>query len=122
MGDSKACPHCGNQSWDVGLYINAGGHATHPLICAACGYRSTRFIKKKDVAALGLTPVPAGKSPEIKTCEVCGALGAERHHWAPSAFFGDESERWPTSYLCQTCHARWHATVTPRYPKREVGT
>ena len=47
------------------------------------------------------------------SCEVCGTEGAENHHWAPSALFGSESERWPQSYLCQPCHARWHQVVTP---------
>lgn len=112
---------CGANSWDVGLYVNAGGHAVHPLICTVCGHRSTRFLKKKDVADLGLTPIPIGKAQDIKTCEVCGAEGAECHHWAPRAFFGDEADRWPTSYLCPACHARWHATVTPKYPGNAVG-
>lgn len=46
-------------------------------------------------------------------CEVCGALGAELHHFAPKYLFGDEAEDYPKSYLCDYHHTHWHNLVTP---------
>lgn len=37
----------------------------------------------------------------------------EFHHLAPRKFFGDEADEWPTAWLCQDCHDRWHTLVTP---------
>lgn len=44
-------------------------------------------------------------------CVVCGARGTDIHHWAPRALFGDESDLWPTAWLCPPCHQRWHAAM-----------
>jgi len=48
-------------------------------------------------------------------CVVCGSSkNIEMHHWAPRYLFGDESNIWPTSYLCKECHDIWHKKVTPK--------
>lgn len=48
---------------------------------------------------------------EGEPCERCGSItGTEEHHWAPHAIFYD-SWRWPTSYLCPTCHRTWHSAM-----------
>ena len=39
---------------------------------------------------------------------VCGAEGAELHHWAPKEVFGQEANAWPTAFLCVACHQEWH--------------
>jgi hypothetical protein len=44
-------------------------------------------------------------------CVRCGTFGTEEHHWAPRALFGEESDLWPTSWLCPGCHQRWHQTL-----------
>ena len=74
----------------------------------------TQLYEKKSVAlAAGRLRVIQPRVVEKPQCEVCGAKGAERHHWAPWALFGDEAERWPQSMLCVPCHLRWHQIVTP---------
>jgi len=51
-------------------------------------------------------------------CTRCGARGAELHHWAPRAIFGNnECEQWPKDYLCKSCHDIWHQKVTPQLVK-----
>lgn len=54
------------------------------------------------------------------TCDVCGTVGAERHHWVPQCLkeFFDDYERWPQSYLCKKHHDLWHEVVTPYIPGR----
>ena len=46
-------------------------------------------------------------------CEVCNKNEGELHHWAPYYLFKEESEKWPKSYLCRSCHQKWHNVVTP---------
>ena len=55
-------------------------------------------------------------------CELCGALGAEWHHWLPQAIWrrlalGDV---WLDvgAYLCKAHHDEWHEAVTWYLPGR----
>lgn len=113
------CPKCGWYSaWELVKCKNQGGIYQYFFMCD-CGYRQKQYFSYKKIKAAGLDPreVP---SPYPKTkCEVCGADGAQRHHWAPYALFGGESEKWPQSYLCQPCHTRWHQIVTPNINRIE---
>lgn len=56
-------------------------------------------------------------NPPAQRCARCGNRGAELHHWAPRALFGDECNNWPQDYLCSECHAAWHKVVTPQLVK-----
>src|SRR5579885_519981 len=94
--------------------INAGGQSTCLFVCGHCGHRTQHFVSVKSVKRAGLESLDIEATTPLPACAVCGVRGAERHHWAPSALFGNESERWPTSFLCQRCHSRWHQKVTPR--------
>lgn len=108
------CKYCGAKAWFIGHYVDAGGQAKYPWVCMACGKRSQIFAKRGAVLAAGVQPKELQSSTPPPVCEVCGKEGAELHHWAPSAIFGHhEAEKWPTSFLCQQCHARWHHLVTP---------
>jgi hypothetical protein len=40
--------------------------------------------------------------------EGCPQVGVEGHHWAPKEIFGDESNQWPQSLLCDRHHKEWH--------------
>lgn len=53
-------------------------------------------------------------------CEVCGAFGAEYHHWLPQCFAEQvpNHSAWPASFLCKPCHDIWHELVTPYLPGR----
>ena len=103
------CPICGAKNWKVGKLVDSGGGIRYPWYCGGCGARSQVFAKKA-VALAELAPLLA----DLRThrCEVCGALGAQLHHWAPQAVFGAEAEDWPKGYLCQMHHSRWHALMS----------
>ena len=58
-----------------------------------------------------LEELPIFNDYRVHCCEVCWALGAEYHHWAPRYLFGDEADSWPTGYLCPHCHAYWHHVI-----------
>jgi hypothetical protein len=109
------CNSCGFvRSWEIRRCVNQGGHETFLFVCAACGTRTQHFVPKTAVKAAGLQPEDIDPTRARHTCEVCGSEGAESHHWAPWAIFGDEANRWPQSYLCPKCHTRWHELVTPQ--------
>ena len=108
------CKRCGTvDHWDVRRCINGGGHITYLFVCAACETRTTRFVSKEAVLASGLEVDDIEPTQPRERCAVCGAEGAENHHWAPWALFGSEANSWPRSYLCPRCHKRWHDIVTP---------
>lgn len=116
---SYACKRCGTKDhWKIRRCINLGGQTTHLFVCAHCGERTKDFINKAAAAealaaGIEILEIPPAYQAKRPKCVVCGAEGAENHHWAPSALFGIEAGRWPQSYLCQPCHRRWHAIVTP---------
>ena len=106
------CPKCDCFDWEPRKAVNLAGHVTYPLICAVCSYKSAIYLPAERVKELGREPPEIRRSIDRPACEVCGAIGAEKHHWAPWSIFGDEFERWPTSFLCQRCHATWHQRMT----------
>lgn len=75
-------------------------------------------MPKRLVAALEIDVEEIEPRRPRHKCAVCGADGAENHHWAPFHIFGDEADKWPQSYLCPSCHKRWHDLVTPLAGKR----
>jgi hypothetical protein len=115
-----SCPKCGSvDNWTPRPFVNRGGHITFPFICVAknlfsdeCGYRSP-FIASKDEVDEGIISYIPMHASDKPTCERCGVSGAEYHHWAPKYLFED-TEKWPGSYLCISCHQRWHDIVTPQ--------
>lgn len=70
-------------------------------------------ILKQNKVEIDDLPVVADYRRLENACVVCGALGAERHHWAPRYLFGDRAEEYPTAYLCNYHHMLWHRIVTP---------
>lgn len=108
-----ACPECGwYEGWKIVKCRNQGGSWQHLYVCT-CGHRTTHFIPKKLILKLGIDAEEIEPRRSRHRCEVCGADGAENHHWAPFHIFSDEAEKWPKSYLCPTCHKKWHDMVTP---------
>jgi hypothetical protein len=91
--------------------VNAGGTLTAVLVCGYCGY-GRRSVPYKALAEHAIQPsdLPLLADYRRDYCERCGALGAQLHHMAPQALFPDADD-WPLAYLCQSCHALWHATV-----------
>ncbi len=108
-----SCPECGwNSAWEVVKCKNQGGSWQHFFMCN-CGHRTNHYISKKLVERSSLLPREVQPVFPRHKCVVCGADGAEEHHWAPTHLFGDESDAWPKSFLCPKCHKRWHDRVTP---------
>ena len=110
---AHSCKHCGGYGWRVGFYTDAGGAPKYPFVCVGCGNRTQGFAKRKAVEESGIDVQQLHPSEIPYICEVCGAKGAQMHHWAPYHLFDSEADRWPVSYLCRACHSRWHAVVTP---------
>jgi predicted RNA-binding Zn-ribbon protein involved in translation (DUF1610 family) len=110
----QPCPKCGKKQWGIRKLVNQGGTTMYPYVCEACGIQTQHYAKKTLVKALGIEPAEVQPRFPRHKCEVCGASGAQNHHWAPFFLFGEDAHRWPTSYLCPSCHARWHELVTPQ--------
>ena len=107
-----SCPRCKGFGWKIGFYRDAGGQPKYPFVCAGCDLQTKHFAKRAAVEAADIEVKKLHSRVLPAVCEVCGVEGAENHHWAPEALFGSESASWPTSYLCQKCHSRWHQLVT----------
>lgn len=134
---AKRCPACGGSAMAIGVTKNRAGVTIHPFFCLHCGEVTQQYASKKAAADYAskhgaltevLTKTGAkvlrGEVPaEIERramppCEVCGSTEKiEEHHWAPFHLFGLEYDKWPTSFLCQPCHVRWHQIVTPNMGK-----
>ena len=114
------CDKCGWHRWSLVKQKNKGGTWQFRYICAGCERPAIKYVKKSDVVAAGLDPDEIPSYGERNACVVCGHDGAQCHHWAPLALFGEDSENWPTSYLCQKCHTRWHQVVTPNINKTKA--
>lgn len=111
------CKECGwTSAWQVASCRDSGGHDTFFFMCN-CGYRSGDFIPKELIEKERIPYERVASRWPLEKCAVCGVLGAEEHHWAPWFIFKAESERWPKSFLCPTCHKRWHDLVTPNMSK-----
>lgn len=108
------CGKCKAANWSIGKLIDRGGRLRYPIYCETCGLRSPRAAPKKEVEKLNLELKELSPWKEPNICAVCGAIGAEEHHWAPSYIFGKDAEKWPKSFLCPAHHEEWHQKVTPR--------
>lgn len=98
------------------------GAAQVGLRCEACdGWTKDRrgrlWIPVAELEAAGIAvdelPIATGPGPDVR-CQRCHARGAEQHHWAPRALFGDRADSWPKDWLCKPCHDEWHQIVTPQ--------
>jgi hypothetical protein len=107
------CPKCNGFAWGVGTATTVSGSIIHPYYCTCCGEKTNIYEKKSVAHKVGCDTKLNIEIREHRVCEVCGASGAELHHWAPFHLFGQECERWPKSHLCVKCHNRWHKIVTP---------
>ena len=119
------CNVCGSRKIRIGTTKTTSGSTIYPYYCDECGKVFTQYANKKMANEYAINNgelkyvktataklIEVGKIKQNK-CEVCENDGVEKHHWAPYHLFGDESEQWPTSYLCRECHKKWHNVVTP---------
>lgn len=123
----KECRNCGSHNLSIGITNTSSGSTVFPIYCCDCGkVYMADCVKKKyahDYAinngTLKYIQTVQIKEEEQEKCEVCGTLGVEYHHWAPTHLFGDEADKWPCSYLCRACHKKWHDIVTPNMSQRK---
>lgn len=111
------CRRCQAKQWGIGQWAMRSGAIVYPMFCKTCGWRTTRYLSKKLVNKLGVDVV-FDNTEDWETCVVCGAMGTEEHHFAPTHLFGIESNDWPVMPLCRPCHKRWHELVTPNMSSR----
>lgn len=109
----SGCPRCGAMNcWEIGIMTTNSGSTVYPYYCRECGHKTTCYARKTDVAGRLLNELQPTHNRKPECC-VCGAIGAELHHWAPRHLWGKEADKWPTAYLCIECHRLWHQVVTP---------
>ena len=95
----------------IGAVECSSGTTQHKAYCVNCRRRGGA-IAHDTLTGFDLSCVEVITSHNQATCERCGSVGAETHHWAPYHLF-DDAHQWPTSNLCRRCHMLWHETVTP---------
>ena len=127
------CDRCGTLAV---LRANIIGNGTRQYFwwCKRCKRITPQatYLKHDDVKAVcahfgkDISEIPVlnnyAKDNRIR-CAVCGAVGAEYHHWAPQSMreaFGLEWPQWPTAYLCKAHHDQWHKIVTPQLVKERT--
>lgn len=134
---AQFCPECFEARIGVGEAKSVRGTPLFPYYCLECGHVLQQYASRKKSEIYARSngvlkrvytaterkvlrgDVDVSELEHMKPCAVCGAAGdTELHHWAPVHLFGDEAFAWPTSYLCKTCHVRWHQMVTPNMGKR----
>lgn len=100
--------------WSVAKLIAPSGQIRFPWYCRQCGKLTNVYEPKHDYLIYTMVVDMTGDFQ----CERCGKMGAELHHWMPSAIAGRDADRWPKGYLCQSCHAEWHRIVTPNLSQK----
>ena len=119
-----SCHRCFIQEGVLLKYnITANGKNQYFWYCTRCECITPRgtFLRHDEVAQLNLSErfyiVALLNNYQINVyCAICGASGAEQHHFAPQSlreYFGDNWGKWPVINLCCQCHRLWHVTVTP---------
>lgn len=124
---------CGSTAFTIGRAETQTGKVIYPHVCTRCEtVLASHQASKAEVEAFRekwgepervLTTteqkIADGRDYHVsrtagQSCEVCGSsTDIHVHHWAPVHLFGPEAGKWPTSFLCQPCHSKWHRVVTP---------
>lgn len=106
---------CEGFTWVYQVFRSPIGSFAVKILCDACGREGLWPWMAKEEWPVGWDRIPPKdmKSHNGGPCDRCGTEGhRERHHWAPSHIFGwPESDSWPTSLLCPTCHREWHRVM-----------
>ena len=111
------CQFCKKtQMASLHLKINNSRSESFCWVCEVCGrqnpFNGPPWIDSDliygHLAKDQINNLPLLITPAHLRCAKCGQRGAEEHHWAPKAIFGDDADKWPTDYLCVKCHNEWH--------------
>lgn len=104
--ERRECEENGHGSMIMGRIITRSGVIRAVRFCVLCFDMDSNQVKMPYNPTR--LPIVRDNRDPSDLCEVCGRVGVEVHHWAPTAIFGLESYRWPTSNLCTSCHRKWH--------------
>ncbi len=96
-------------AWSAKIHRN--GITEVQLRCLMCWLMNGKQSKQRNQPGWH-TRVPVIEDNRMTSCERCGDLGVESHHFAPRHLFA-ESHAWPTGDLCRPCHRHWHNVMTP---------
>lgn len=128
-GQRTVCRNCGHEFNSYGgrlwcrfcrdMVACAHSHSIHGFMVKRDGLRNGRrwcircgatFATRRHEGCGAVLFYDLREQCDVPPCERCGTPdGTQLHHWAPSAIFGwAEADRWPTSWLCPSCHSLWH--------------
>lgn len=97
----------------------SNGSIQYKAYCLDCGGKGSD-LPHSDVVGLDEGRIAVLTNHDVTPCVRCGSTeGSEVHHWAPSHLF-ENSDEWPTSHLCRSCHMEWHRIVTPNMTARRA--
>lgn len=112
----RGCRRCRSAAHSIlGIYVKRDGTESVRAYCELC----TAFGPRPEWITADLPNPTALKrifvcahmkdnSRDAEPCARCGSTnGTQLHHWAPQSIF-DDADKWPTSYLCISCHEEWH--------------
>ncbi len=117
------CARCGGGVFTLKKNLTVSGAEQFCWTCDVCGMLNPDKSKElwiprqkveSRLTSEQMDNLPVIMPPIYTRCAVCGARATERHHWAPTAIFGKDSDKWPTDQLCKKHHAEWHHRVTPQ--------
>jgi hypothetical protein len=119
------CPYCGGTPilW---RQINGNGAQVVVARCSNCDRvpnMKQPFLPKAEHPNWQAYPLYQDNTEFSEPCVIrgCGRKDTELHHFAPRALFGNEADDYPTGWLCQYHHDRWHElTHTGKWTKKKV--
>jgi hypothetical protein len=138
---------CAHVAVELGALVTSNGTRQIVRYCLDCRAKLSGAIAYSILRdELGIDPatVPVfrDQEKELRPCEACGEPAhLHQHHWAPKHLFPDlveqelapspvfpdghtystpEYELWPKSFLCPSCHERWHRIVTPDMSRKKA--
>ncbi len=128
MNLNRFCKRCNSiQPVTLGQFINRASHISYGLRCDTCNgnvpdSKGRIWIPKEDLKTAGIDSesVPLLSFSSGNRCAKCGERGAQLHHWAPKHLFNHGADYWPTDYLCDDCHLKWHNLVTPNMCRKAL--
>ena len=112
-GLGKWVSHCQRgcgASFELFVRVQSNGIKLWNIRCLNCKDVLGGAIAYRNVPSEARLSIPIEIRPDPgQSCARCGEWkdGVELHHWAPWEFFID-AWKWPTSYLCRSCHGKWH--------------
>lgn len=108
------CRACPETQGHLVRYVKTNGSVGLRWQCSGCGdFKTFGDIRHSFLETFGARlsdlPICEDGSTASAPCVICGEIGTEWHHWAPSSIFS-ALPAWSDvgAYLCVTHHREWH--------------